>query len=79
MRRFFSTVAPQAAKQIEKNARTLEIDKQFEARYEKMIQQAKLKIEQNLEYKELAKKTDSKKLDNVLEEINNNLKTFSAY
>lgn len=79
MRRFFSTIAPQASKKVEKNVSALKIDKQFEAHYKEMIQQAKLKIEQNPEYKELAKKTDSKKLDNVLEEINDNFKNFSAY
>jgi len=79
MKRFFSTTAVQTAKQTVKNATTVQIDKKFEASYNEMIQQARLKIKNNPEYKELAKKTDSKKLDDVLEEISENFKNFSAY
>ncbi len=78
MKRFFSTTAI-TAKQTVKNSVTAQIDKKFEASYNEMIQQARLKIKNNPEYKELAKKTDSKKLDDVLEEISDNFKNFSAY
>lgn len=79
MKRFFATVAEQAAKQTVKKANLIQVDKKFAASYAEMIHQAKLKLNNNPEYKELVKKTDSKKLDEALEEINKNFKTFSAY